>query len=335
MTEHIQGFERYLRVLEGLKEVSVVVYVKKVREFLNWYDSRFQGDQVAEGGKVITRQDVEAFLEYCFYRKNVNQTRQTKLTALAKFARYLQYERILAEDFTLGIPKPRLQASRIHKFTKPEVLALFRTCSLSREKDLRDIVIFILAAFAGLRTAEICGVTMADVIDDGKDIDISVVGKFAKERKLYLWKAPGAYVRQYLIMRISQGARPSDPLLVSYKWNRPSGLPVVHAALSHMLHRRAKQAGVRKTRINMHMFRATHASDLRYIRGYDAAAIAQRLGHSNIATTDRYLPERNRIHRVYNNLNEYWIEFNKLWRDQDVNVSSNTDVLGGNIVAQG
>lgn len=313
MTGHIPGFERYLRVLEGLKESSIAAYVKKVREFIAWIDSiNAEGPVVVED---LRRQDIEAYLEYCFYRHNGNQTRAMKLTALGKFFRYLRYEGIIADDLTEQIPKPRIAIARIQKFTRAEVLALFKTCNPLTGKGLRDIVIFILAVFCGLRTAEIYGLTMESVVDDDGDIDIYVRGKKDRERKVYLWKAPGSYVRQYMLLRIAHGAKPGDPLLVSYRYKRPSKLALEHTALSSMLHHRAKLASIRKTRVNMHMFRATHASDLRHIRGYDAPAIAERLGHSNIATTDRYLPERGRIHRIYQSLDHYWSDFKFIWRE--------------------
>ena len=63
----------------------------------------------------------------------------------------------------------------------------------------------------------------------------------------------------------------------------------------------------------MHMFRASHAVDLRQIQGYDTPAIAERLGHANIQTTDRYISTRGRIHHTYPSLSVYWKDFATLW----------------------
>ena len=49
---------------------------------------------------LVTRQDIEAYLEHCFYRGNVNQTRFTKLIALQKYFRYLVYDGVIKEDIT-------------------------------------------------------------------------------------------------------------------------------------------------------------------------------------------------------------------------------------------
>ncbi len=61
------------------------------------------------------------------------------------------------------------------------------------------------------------------------------------------------------------------------------------------------------------MFRASHAQDLRHVEGYDIAAIADRLGHKNISTTDQYLPKRRRVGRKHRSLRDYWIEWERLW----------------------
>ncbi len=77
--------------------------------------------------------------------------------------------------------------------------------------------------------------------------------------------------------------------------------------------RLAEAARIRKTRVYAHMFRATHASDLRHVEGYDILAIADRLGHKNIATTNRYLPRRQRVPRKSRSLREYWLEWEQIW----------------------
>ena len=57
------------------------------------------------------------------------------------------------------------------------------------------------------------------------------------------------------------------------------------------------------------MLRATHIEDLRRIRGYDTAAIAMRVGHKDISTTGRYMPDRERIQKIYPSLHVYWKDF--------------------------
>ena len=74
-----------------------------------------------------------------------------------------------------------------------------------------------------------------------------------------------------------------------------------------------KAANIRKAKMHPHMFRATHCSDLRHIRGYDLPAIAERIGHKRIDTTDLYIPKRERIHKEYASLAAYWSDFHKVW----------------------
>jgi integrase/recombinase XerD len=335
---YLAGFQRSLQVLEGLSPATTHAYSWKVREFHAW----LVGNDVPAVPAEITRRHIELYLEHCFYRGNSNQTRHTKLTALGKFFRYLKYEGTVSEDFTAEIPKPRIHVNRIQKFTKIEVLSFFRAIDIGTEKGRRDVVIFILAAFCGLRIGEICKLRIGNVIDDGKNIDIDIsedIGKKHSIRSIYLWKVPGEYVRSYVIQRLSQGARIQDTLLVSYKHGRPSNKPLTACAIDGLIKKYADKASIRKPKICCHMFRATHASDLRYIRGYDSAAIAGRMGHSNIATTDRYLPERGRIHKIYQSLAVYWKEFNHIWdkgeahdHNSSAGNTSGHDIQGGNAI---
>ncbi len=143
MDKHLAGFNRYLHVLEGLSSKSSDIYSAKVKEFFAWMEGGDKAKPVSE----ITRQEIEGYLEWCFYQGNSNQTRQTKLTALGKFFRYLKYEKIITEDITAEIPKPKIFTRRMQTFTKEEVLSLFQAIDITREKGLRDVCIFILAAF--------------------------------------------------------------------------------------------------------------------------------------------------------------------------------------------
>lgn len=313
---HLPGFTRYLQVLEGLAEISVVSYRKKVEELFAWMEGN---DNVKPVGQ-ITRQDIEGYLEWCYYKGNGNQTRYTKLTALGKFFRYLKYENIISEDITLEIPKPVIHNKRMQSFTKEDILNFFRVIDISTEKGLRDAVIFILAAFCGLRINEICQLRIGHIIDDGKALEVDIPPDIAKKhhgRTVILWKEPAMLIRQYVIVRLNHGARAESPLLVTYKNRRPSGRRLNARDVDSLIKRYAEKARIRKTKVSCHVLRATHANDLQHIEGYTLPAIMERMGWKDLSTAGRYLVRRERIHRTYRSLHKYWIDFPKVWSTED------------------
>lgn len=315
MLEHLDGFGRHMRILEDLKQSSVDAYVGKIREFHAWLEENGRlMDPVA-----LIREDVEDYLQWCFYRGNKNITRFTKLTALTKFFRYLIYKGIIDRDITERIPRPKTRKKFVQMFNKDEVLRFFKQIDITREKGIRDAVILILAAFCGLRVSEIINITLNDIVDDTKNLDVNVIGsKFDESRQVYLWKAPAMFIRQYFTLRLGHGAKSNDPLLVSYtRGGRSKGRKLTHSSVDVLIKNLAKKASIRKPEIHIHMFRATHINDLRHIKGYDLPAIAERVGHKDISTTDRYIPRRERIHRQYNSLHEYWIDFIKIWTKEE------------------
>jgi len=299
---HLDGFVRYLTVLEGLAPTSVAVYRRLVQEFFAW----LAGNDALRPVEQLTRQDVEAYLEWCFYRRNGNYTRHTKLTAMRRYSRFLRYEGIIPQDITSDIPKPRIRKKFVQKFTSEEHQAFFQAIDWDKEKGLRDAVIFILAGFCGLRAGEIWRLRLEHIQDDGKLIDIQVPDDIAKQggrgssgRTVDLWAVPSRDVRQYVMVRLRQGARPEDPLLVTYRHKRPGPLPLSDSMLDEIIKYYSARAGIRKSKVSLHMFRATHANDCRHIERYDTRAIQYRLGHASMATTDRYLPDHRRINKTY------------------------------------
>jgi integrase/recombinase XerD len=314
MLNHVAGFEKSLRILEGLSQVTVESYKKKVLGFHAWLID----NDIPAAPRQITRKHIESYMEHCFNAGNANITRLTKLTALAKFFRYLKYDGVIAEDISAEIPRPQVTAKLMSTFTREEVLRFFRQCDPGREKGLRDLCILILAAFCGLRMNEIITLDLNDIIDDGTDIDINVKGKRRGgrvSRQVYIWKAPGLFVRQYLMTRLSHSARGSDPFLVTYNHGKPKGRRMTAAAVHKLIKCLAADAEIRKAEIHAHVFRSTHANDLRHVKGYDMPAIQERLGWKDLSTAGRYLVRRERIHRTYNSLHEYWIDFTKIWKE--------------------
>lgn len=328
MLNHLDGFCRHIQILEALSPASVHAYRAKVAEFHSWLMQKGLSTDVTQ----ISRREVEEYLKHLYLELgNKNITRFTKLTALSQFARYLIYERVITADFTANIPRPKLRKKLMLTFNKDEVLRFFRQVDIGTEKGIRDVCILILAAFCGLRMNEIITLDLNSIVDDSKDIDIRVKGKQGHDREVILWKVPGMFMRQYLLIRISQGAKGSDPFLVSYRKGKggAQGNRLTAVALDVLIKQLAKKAGIRKAEVHIHMFRATHANDLQHIKGYTLPAIQERLGWKDLSTAGRYLVRRERIHREYNSLHEYWIEFSKCWTKEGADDSSTRNVDNG------
>ena len=325
INELLEKWGKHMRVLRGMTDKSVRSYRGYVVEFIDWYKKAYPRPastmNASYGGVVfaqVRRQEIEGYLEHLFYDAgNSNSTRKTKLICLRSFWRWMLYEGVVPDDVTFGIPTPIVRSRLIQSFTRQEVIRMFSEVDIYSAKGMRDICILILLAFCGLRIGELCGLRLEDLADDGDYVRVHIpedIGKRGSSRVVDLWKAPSIFLRQWVAMRLSQGCTGSSSVMVSFRrGDLPTGNPLADRQVDRIVKEYADAARIRKPRITSHMFRATHASDLRYIRGYDIAAIAERLGHRNIATTDRYLPQRGRLKKEYASLREYWIDFEKIW----------------------
>src|SRR3990172_2398882 len=319
---HIASFQKHFRILKGLQESSVAAYSGYIREFFAWRAGNGETGDLPS----INRRELERYLEWCYYQGNQAAARTTKLVALKNFFRYLVYAGMISTDPTAGVPRIQNQREFMQTFNQDEILRLFAVCDIATPKGLRDAVILIMGAFTGFRVSETYKFNVEQVSDDGKDIDMVIPKtKRGAGRTAYLWKAPGMFVRQLLVLRIQAGARTGDPLLVSCKKNgQPRGnRRLTAAAVNRAIQSLAKKAGLRKAEVHNHMLRATHACDLQRVQGYTPQAIMERLGIKNLATLEHYLVRRERIHRTYRSLDELWSGFKKVWtKKEDMNAGS-------------
>ena len=304
----LDDFSRHLRVARGLVPSSVQAYRRHVENFFSWRSGN------ALDGPVI-RQDIEGYLNYCFTRGNGNATRPTHTVALRNYFNFLRYSGIRSDNPVDDLPRARIAKPFMLTFNRDEILRIFGVCDPTTEKGLRDIVFLVLGAFAGFRVSEIKGFSIEQVSDDGKEITLVLPKtKRGAGREVYIWRAAGIFIRELLIKRVAAGAGTGDPLLVGfYRGDHPRNGRLTAKALDTLIKTLCRRAGVRKPAVKCHMLRATHANDLQHVRGYTLPAIMERLGWANLETAARYLVHRERIHREYRSLHEYWIDFTKVW----------------------
>jgi len=165
-----------------------------------------------------------------------------------------------------------------------ELGALMRTCANDRSAaGARDAAIIALGYGAGLRRAELAGLDLADLADDGELITAKVAGKGNKERLVYLDNGAAQALRDWL------GVRGVEPGALFYSGLRGghmvAGQRMTGQAIRNMLAKRAADAGIENA--TPHDLRRSFVSDL-LESGIDIATVANMAGHANIETTRRY-----------------------------------------------
>lgn len=189
------------------------------------------------------------------------------------------YQRIAAVK---GVTGSTLPAGR--GLGPGEIGALMRTCANDHTPaGARDAAIIAMGYGAGLRRAELAGLDLADLSDDGEIITAAIRGKGGKERLVYLDNGSANAMRDWLAVR---GVEAGPLFYARRKGGRLNvGQRLSGQAIRDILVKRAGEAGLSNT--TPHDLRRSFVSDL-LEAGVDISTVANMAGHANVETTRRY-----------------------------------------------
>ena len=165
--------------------------------------------------------------------------------------------------------------------TDDEVRGLIHACSNRAPTGVRNRGLIVVIYRGGLRIAEALALRPKDVNPDAGTVRI-LRGKGRKARTIGLDAGALAVVQRWIDVRSKRGIKGRSPLFCTLQ-----GKPVKSAYIRALLPRIARKAGVEK-RVHAHGLRHTHAAQLAS-EGVPVNVIQRQLGHSNAATTSRYL----------------------------------------------
>ena len=191
------------------------------------------------------------------------------------FFRFLKREKYIENDPTAFLDSPKLWQLLPQVLNVEEVDALLNAPDAQTEMGLRDKAILAVMYACGLRVSEVCGLNIHS-IDDAM---VRVKGKGGKERLVPIAKSAVDLVDAYLLRVRKETA--NQALFLSAK-NRRINRVFVWKQIKYY----AKRAGIVKN-ISPHTLRHSFATHL-LENGADLRVIQEMLGHSHIATTDRY-----------------------------------------------
>jgi site-specific recombinase XerD len=162
-----------------------------------------------------------------------------------------------------------------------EVRGLIRACSNRAASGIRNRALIVALYRGGLRLGEALALRPKDVDLAAGTITI-LHGKGDRSRTVGLDPGAAAVLERWLERRRALGIGGRAPLFCTL-----AGRPLKPSYVRMLLARLAAKAGIEK-RVHPHGLRHTHAAELA-AEGMPLNLVQAQLGHSSLATTDRYL----------------------------------------------
>jgi len=274
---HIDAFLEALR-LRALSEHTLESYESDLQAFELFVKSR--NVEFA----AIDHLFIRDFLGHLYERKLAKTSVARKLACLRTFFKFLVRERRLKTSPAELISSPRLPKKLPSLLPESEAAIVVEVPQSDSLKDLRDRAILELLYASGLRVRELTGLN-----DENIDMPQQLLRVFGKGRKqrvvpfgAFAERALTAYLKERDKLGLSE---PDDDGLT----------PVFVSVRGRRLHARDIQRLVESTRLALPSGRRLTAHTLRHSfathlleRGADLRAIQELLGHSSLATTQKY-----------------------------------------------
>jgi integrase/recombinase XerD len=273
MQHLIEDFLSYLGSEKGLAQNTLVSYRRDVEMFVRLLKQRqiLSFDRVSE-------EEIIAFLTALKNQEYATSSICRAMVAVKMLFRFLKRERAIAKDVTLHLDSPRMWQLIPEVLTIAEVDALLKAPDPSTLMGARDKALLQVIYASGLRVSEVCGLNLQDV----DDRIVRVRGKGGKERLVPIATSAVDAIDHYLLhYRSHSDSDKQTALFVSKKGKRIDRILVWRRIKLY-----AKAAMISKE-ISPHTLRHSFATHL-LENGADLRVIQEMLGHSNIATTDRY-----------------------------------------------
>lgn len=264
---------------------TVAAYRGDVTAFVEWAQRG-----VAMSPAAVDRAVLRRYVAFLTTRRYARRTIARKVASLRRYFGWLRRSGVIASDPSAGLSGPRgegrlprvLNADAVHELLDPPVS---ETEPLWRRR--RDDAVLEVLYGSGLRVSELCSLDVGAL--DLRAGALAVWGKGGKERRVPLSEPAVAALRDWMVCRAEVLSPEAGSALFGNERGRRMGPRDVRRVLDRRASSPTHPHALR------HSF-ATHLLD----GGADLRAVQELLGHSSVATTQRYTHvSRERLRGVY------------------------------------
>lgn len=228
----------------------------------------------------LSTRRLREFLLYCQTRRtNSKYAIARKISALNGFFTFLLKEKSIAANPMSSIDRPKINPRNAlrKRLLKEDVHRLLAFVRDSSKEKLRDLALFAVFIYGGLRVQELISLRPADIRFDESCVEV-LHGKGDKQRIVPIPDGPLSLIRAYYDHR-------DIPDAPTFFYNH-AGKPMAAGTAHYIVKRFTKALGL-DPKISPHKLRHTCATIL-LEAGIDLRFIQEFLGHADISTTQIY-----------------------------------------------
>lgn len=274
MDQENRDLEAYLVFLRDIKKFSphtVRAYGGDIRQFLGY----LAGNRLA-----ADKASARAFVAWVFGRSRNKATAARKIYAVRSFYAYRLRRGTIERNPLDGLSAPKEERRLPRVLSEEELASFLDALPEAGFLELRNKALFEFLYATGLRVSELTGLRAGDLRLG--DRLVRVLGKGRKERIVPFHEQAADVLGRYLQRLRLEFPGAGDRVFV----NRRGG-PLTPRSVERILKSAFRLLSRSRADIHPHLLRHSFATHL-LRRGANLRAIQELLGHSSLATTQKY-----------------------------------------------
>ncbi len=262
----LSAFADYLKFEKSSSPHTLKNYLSDLEQFFIFLGHKKMGE--------VNLLDIRSYVSSLFGKIQPSSIVR-KVSALRSFFHFLVKQNFLEKSPAEGLNLPKIPKKLPRFLIQDEAKALMESVDKSQKSDPRDTAILELLYGAGLRVSELTQLNLNSI--DLEEAWVKVKGKGNKERIVPLGRKSIESIQKYLKNR----GKEAGPLFLN-----AAGKRLTVRTVQRLVKGRALKIGLMK-RTTPHTLRHSFATHL-LEEGADLRGIQELLGHSSLATTQRY-----------------------------------------------